>query len=190
MSQRKTPSRRPFVVRLASFLFRGKLDVRHVAVAGALAFVCLPTAARAEHSNIDLKVVAADETAEAHADDEPPIGGREKREVLNVKVGEPLVMQFILTNVYPHKIVKDVVVLYYVVRIRKLRQKPTPLPKQLKDEDVVTRGRVRMNFKPKCRVGARLKFRIPRAGVYRVKVETQNTKSDHEHFSAIDLVAK
>ena len=54
----------------------------------------------------------------------------------------------------------------------------------------VTEGKVNMNFKPKCRVGARFNIRIDDPGIYLVRVETQNTQSDHEHFSAIDLEVK
>jgi hypothetical protein len=163
----------------------------HSAVAvAALLFVCQPSAARAEHAKIRLTVESKSaDTAEAFDDDEPPTGGRDKRVVAKVKVGEPLAMQFILTNVYPHEIRKDVIVRYYVVRIDKVRQKPTPVLKETKPADIVAQGQVQMNWKPKCRVGARLKFRIRKAGVYRVKVETANTKSDHEHFAAIDLIA-
>lgn len=161
-----------------------------VLVVSGLLLAGLPRDARGEHAAITLTVETGQKTVEAHDDDEPPIGGYDKRKVQQVKAGSPLVMQFLLTNVYPHEIRKDVVVLYYVIRIAKAQQKPTPLPKDAKPEDVVAQGKVTMNFKPKCRVGARLKFRLPKAGVYRVRVETRNTKSDHEHFSAIDLVAK
>lgn len=165
-----------------------KLSVLLAAMAGMT--LCFPHFARAEHAAINLTVVASGNQAEAQADEEPPLGGREKVPVLHVKTNEPLVMQFILTNLYPHKVLRDVTVLYYVVRIDKLRQKPTPDLKQLKGDAIVMQGRVLMNFKPKCRVGARLKFRIPKPGIYRVRVETLNTQSDHEHFSAIDLKAQ
>jgi hypothetical protein len=39
-------------------------------------------------------------------------------------------------------------------------------------------------------VGARLNVRIDEPGIYLVRVDTQNTQSDHEHFSAIDLEVK
>jgi len=159
-------------------------------VISGLLFAFPPSSARGEHATITLTVEMKGKTVEAHDDDEPPLGGRDKRIVQEVKAGSPLVMQFLLTNIYPHEIRKKVVVLYYVIRINAVRQKPTPSPKDTKPEDVIAQGRVQMNFKPKCRVGARLKFRLPKTGVYRVRVETQNTKSDHEHFSAIDLIAK
>ena len=54
----------------------------------------------------------------------------------------------------------------------------------------MTKGEFTMNFKPDCRVGTRLKFQITEPGLYTARVETLNTQSDHEHFSAIDMVAK
>jgi hypothetical protein len=52
---------------------------------------------------------------------------------------------------------------------------------------VVTEGRFKSNFKPKCRVGARVAFTIKEPGIYLLRVDTSNTNSDHEHFSAIDV---
>jgi hypothetical protein len=57
-------------------------------------------------------------------------------------------------------------------------------------KEAVAQGTVNMNFKPKCRVGARFNLRIDDPGIYVVRVDTQNTQSDHEHFSAIDLEVK
>jgi len=52
---------------------------------------------------------------------------------------------------------------------------------------MVTKGQFKLNFKPKTRVGARVAFTIPEPGIYMLRVDTLNTSSDHEHFSAIDL---
>ena len=155
-----------------------------------LALLLLPLAARAEHAQIDLRVMRIDpgtgqtaEEANAHADQEPPAGGSEPRPLFKCKAGEPLVLQFFLTNTYPHGDLKDVGVRYYVVREDKPRQKTLPdLSK-----GTVTDGHFKMNFKPKCRVGARVNFTIKEPGVYLLRVDTANTNSDHEHFSAIDL---
>ena len=48
-------------------------------------------------------------------------------------------------------------------------------------------GQFTMDFKPDCRVGTRFKFKISEPGFYSARVETLNSQSDHEHFSAIDL---
>jgi hypothetical protein len=154
------------------------------------ALTACPCAAWAEHATIDLRVIRvhgeAGETSKestAAADQEPPVGGHIPRPVLQVKAREPLVLQFVLTNNYPHGIRKDVTVRYFVVRETKTRQKT--LPGLMKG--VVTQGQFTMNFKPKCRVGARVTFQIKKPGTYLVRVDTLHTESDHEHFAAIDL---
>jgi hypothetical protein len=154
----------------------------------------------AEHARIDLRVSGAGKEAAANADEEPPSGGRNDPPVLKVKVNEPLVLQFILTNTYPHRVIDHVTVRYYVVRVAKLGRKPPPMFRDsggtdekslpLLEDGVVTKGEFIMNFKPDCRVGTRLKFQIAEPGFYSARVETINTQSDHEHFSAIDLTAE
>ena len=48
-----------------------------------------------------------------------------------------------------------------------------------------------MDFKPETgQVGVRQQFRIEKPGVYLVRVESENSASDHEHFSAIDILVE
>jgi len=150
------------------------------------AFTMVAPAARAEHSDIDLRVEGPHGQVEATSDREPPAGGINPRPKLTVQAGDPLVLQFILTNIYPHDVVKDVTIRYFVVRTDKIGQKDLP---EL-EHGAITKGHVVMNLKPKARVGARLNFRIDEPGIYLVRVDTLNTKSDHEHFSAVDLEVK
>jgi hypothetical protein len=159
----------------------------------AVAFLVLainPWTLRAEHANINLQVFRFDpstgqtsDQVAASADQEPPAGGVQPRPLIKVKAGEPLVFQFILINTYPHGVSKDVTVRYFVVREDAPRQKELP---NLSD-NVVTQGNFLLNFRPKARVGARVSFVIRDPGVYLLRVDTLNTGSDHEHFSAIDL---
>jgi hypothetical protein len=159
-------------------------------VLALLALLAVPLTAWTEHARIDLRVLRIDpntnlaqDEASAHADQEPPAGGVEPRPLFKAKAGEPLVLQFFLTNTYPHGENKDVTVRWYVVREEKARQKA--LPDHAKG--TATEGQITMNFKPKCRVGARVVFTLKEPGLYLLRVETSNTHSDHEHFSAIDL---
>jgi len=151
-----------------------------------LLFAVAPSLAYGEHAAINLQVIGPDGRQEAFADQEPPSGGVNPRPRLTVKAGDPLVLHFILTNVYPHGLLKDVTVRYYVVRTGKFGVKEVP---ELTD-GVITQGTATFNFKPKCRIGAQLQFRIEEPGIYLVRVDTLNTKSDHEHFSAIELEVK
>jgi len=150
----------------------------------------LSAVARAEHADIDLIVarLAADtgsslEETKASADLDPPEGGRKPRPLARVKAGEPLALQFVFTNTYPHGVTKGVVVRYFIVRETKARQKKAPDPRY----GAVTQGKFRLNFKPKGRVGARVLFTVKSPGLYLLRVESVHTESDHEHFAAIDL---
>ncbi len=154
------------------------------------------SALQAEHARINLRVSHQGQEVTATADQEPPAGGRNEPPVLKVNVNEPLIFQFYLTNTYPHKVIEHVQVRYYVVRVGKLGRKPSSFRNWTGPDDnsqpvlehgVVTEGQFTMDFKPDCRVGTRLKFKISEPGFYSARVETLNTQSDHEHFSAVDL---
>lgn len=162
------------------------MKLRTKALFALLLAMTAPAAVGAEHAVIDLQVIGPDGRAKAASDQEPPPGGVNPRPKLTVRAKDPLVLHFILTNIYPHGVLKDVKVRYFVVRTAKVGQREVPPL----DNGVVTQGQVIMNLRPKCRVGARYRFQIDDPGVYLIRVDTRNTKSDHEHFSAIDLVVK
>jgi hypothetical protein len=149
--------------------------------------------ANAEHAAIKLRVFRVEaesgktlDEANVVADEEPPAGGINPRPVFKAKCNDALVMQFILTNAYPHGELKDVTVRYFVARIDKVGQKKLPDLQK----GTITEGRFNLNLKPKARVGARVAFTIREPGVYLLRVHTINTKSDHEHISAIDLLVE
>jgi hypothetical protein len=171
--------------------------LRAIVMTGAV--LSTPPALLAEHARIDLRVSSEGKEAIAVADQEPPAGGRNTPPVLKVHVNKPIVLQFILTNTYPHAVIDHVTVLYSVVRVEKVGRKAAPslsersgpeANSQPLEPGIVTKGQFVMDFKPECRVGTRLKFRIAEPGLYTVRAETLGTQSDHEHFSAIDLVAE
>ncbi len=120
----------------------------------------------------------------ASADQTPPDWGKNPRPVLKAKVNDPIHINFLLTNVYPHKKLENVVVHFYIALEKKAGQHDLPDLNQ----DVFTETAFEMDFKPGGKAGQRSTFRIDKPGVYLVRVETRNTQSDHEHFSAVDLV--
>jgi hypothetical protein len=142
------------------------------------------TAAHAEHAKINLEVSTARENVTAFVDQTPPESGKNPRPVLKAKVNEPIRIKFMLTNVYPHKLLENVVVHFYIARQEKVGQKELP---DLKG-DVVMETAFDMDFKPGTKAGQRSTVKIDTPGVYLIRLETKNTQSDHEHFSAIDLV--
>ncbi len=152
-------------------------------VAAILGTPVLP-AARAEHAKIELNVVGRRNQATAYVDQTPPEWGKNPRPVLEVRPNEPVRIQYMLTNVYPHKTLENVVVHFFVVREEKAGQKPIP---ELKG-DVVLESAFDMDFKPGGKAGQRTTLKIAEPGAYLIRVETRNTRSDHEHFAAIDLI--
>ncbi len=149
-----------------------------------VAFLGIPLNACAEHAKINLEVTVGRETTTAHVDQTPPDSGKNPRPVVKAKVNEPIRINYLLTNVYPHKTLENVVVHFYIARQDKVGQKELP---DLKG-DVVTESAFEMDFKPGRKAGQRTTLKIDTAGVYLIRIETSNTQSDHEHFSAIDLV--
>jgi hypothetical protein len=167
--------------------------MRRLLVLAVVAWTCGPLVARAEHATITLSVFrsrpdtgVSEEAVSAGADQEPPAGGRQQRPVLNVKVNEPLALQFIFINDYPHGVRKDVTIRIFVVREDKAGQKNLPSLKS----GVVVQGQFQLNFKPKGKVGGRVAFKIPEPGAYLLRVDSLNTQSDHEHFAALELRAE
>jgi hypothetical protein len=159
---------------------------------GVVCLLSLPVASHAEHATIDLRVFHYDRgtgllkgESNASADEEPPAGGVKPRPFLKVKAKDPLVLQFVFTNTYPHADIKGATVSYFVVRVKGLKQKTLP-----DTRDAVVQGSFELTFKPKGRVGARQAFTIETPGFYLLRVQSGNTQSDHEHFAAIDLQAE
>jgi hypothetical protein len=158
--------------------------VKRLVLAAVAVSVIAPVLARAEHFNIKLVAAGPDGvTQEAFADQTPPAGGLNPRPVLKARVGDEITMQFIMTNIYPHGMAGNAGVHYYVVRERELGQKPVPVVAQ----DAVIDGTFTFDLKPQARIGARQRFVIRQPGNYLLRVESQRTQRDHEHFSAIDL---
>ena len=142
--------------------------------------------ARAEHSKIQLHVSASRGEQTAFVDQTPPPSGKNPRPVLKARAGETITYDWVLTNVYPHKTLENVVVHFFVARVAKVGQNDLP---DL-GGDVTLEAAFDMDFKPGSKAGQRGRLRIDQPGVYLVRVETRQTKSDHEHFAAIDLVVE
>jgi hypothetical protein len=60
-----------------------------------------------------------------------------------------------------------------------------------KREGAILQGKFTMDFKPQTgKLGLRQRIAIDKPGAYLVRVESENSDTDHEHFSAIDLVVE
>jgi hypothetical protein len=138
-----------------------------------------------EHAKIELNVVSASGQVTAFMDQTPPPSGKNPRPVLQAKVNQRIKIDYMFVNDYPTKTLKDVVIHFYVAPIEKVGQKETPT---LSEESLIIETAHDLDLRPGGRTGGRAVLRIDRPGVYLVRVESQNTASDHEHFAAIDLV--
>jgi len=148
-----------------------------------LLFALLPSAVRAEHFDIKLTATAPDGSIkEAFADETPPIGGLNPRPVLRAKVGDTISFQFIMTNVYEHESARNAGIRFYIVRERQLGQKAVPAL-----ENLTAEGSFTFNLKPKAKIGTKERVVMTQPGMYLLRVESQRTQRDHEHFAAIDL---
>ena len=150
----------------------------------SLALVLIPGVARGEHAKITLDVSTSTAKETAHVDQTPPASGKNPRPVLKAKPGEPIKVQYLLTNVYPHKTLENMVVHFYVAKQERVGQKELPAI----DDDVVLESAFDIDMKPGAKAGQRTTLRIDKPGVYLIRIETKQTNSDHEHFAAIDLV--
>lgn len=143
----------------------------------------LPCVSRAEHFDIKLTATAPDGSSkEALADQTPPIGGLNPRPVLRAKAGDTIAFQFMMTNVYEHESARNAGIRFYIVRERQLGQKAVPPL-----ENLTTEGSFTFNLKPRAKIGVKERVVMPQPGIYLLRVESQRTQRDHEHFSAIDL---
>ena len=71
--------------------------------------------ARGEHAKINLEVATGGDNVTAFVDQTPPEWGKNPRPVIKAKVNEPIRIQYLLTNVYPHKTLENVVVHFFIV---------------------------------------------------------------------------
>jgi hypothetical protein len=158
-----------------------KLAVKfpHVGLACALA---LTSASNAAHFDATLTATAGGVTRKAGMDETPPVGGFNKRPVLQARAGEPVRIEFIMTNVYTHDAFIDSGVRYYIVKEREAGQKPVPPL-----EGAPVEGSFNFSLKPQAKIAVRTRVAISEPGIYLLRVESFNTQRDHEHFSAIDL---
>ncbi len=155
------------------------MKLPHLSLACALA---LTSTSNAAHFDAVLTASASGVTRKAGMDETPPAGGLNKRPVLQARAGEPIRIEFMMTNVYTHDAFIDSGVRYYIVKEREAGQKPVP-PR----EGAPVEGSFNFALKPQAKIAVRTRVAISEPGIYLLRVESFNTQRDHEHFSAIDI---
>ena len=158
-------------------------SMKHWVIMAAFVVISAP-AARAEHFTINLSIEAPHDRAEAHSDTDPPPQGLNPRPVCHARRGDDLTLQFILTSNFPHGTKKDVTIRYFIAPQTQAGKKASPQT----GKEAVMEGTFVMDFKPDGRVGVRQRLHIDQPGAYLVRVQSEHSDSDHEHFAALDLV--
>ena len=169
----------------ACLLSRGPFAMPRSSIFTTLILTVLAMASqvRAEHAKINLDVASGGNNVSAFVDQTPPEWGKNPRPVIKAKVNEPIRINYLLTNVYPHKTLENVVVHFFIAP-----EEGWPEGASRLKGDVVMESAFDMDFKPGGKAGQRSTIKIDEPGVYLIRIETRNTQSDHEHFAAIDLV--
>ncbi len=159
--------------------------MRTIAYWFLLSITMLASPALAEHFDFDLSIQTPKEKIGTQtADTDPPPQGSNPRPVCHAARGDPLVFQFFMNSNFPHNAIKGVTCRYYITPEEKVGQNTVPA----RGKETVLEGHFTMDFKPKTgRVGLRQLLRIDKPGVYLVRVQSENSDSDHEHFAALDL---
>ena len=141
--------------------------------------------AMAEHFEIAVTIATKEgKTTSQSTDTFPPPMGSLPRAVGTAAKGKDFVFQFFVNSNFPHRPIKGVTIRYYITPEEKVGQ--TTVPKR--GAETVVEGTITMDFKPETgRVGLRQTLHIDTPGVYLVRVESENSDSDHEHFGAMDL---
>jgi hypothetical protein len=162
---------------------KANVRMRNAVLVTFLTLMAWAAPARAEHFEIELTVQTPREKVTSHSDTSPPPQGLNPRPACHAKRGEDLVLQFFFTSNFPHGTKKNVGVHYFIQR----QHRPGDKPIEPADRDFLS-GKLVMNFKPDGRAGLRQQFHIDVPGAYLVRVESDQSDSDHEHFSALDLI--
>ncbi len=143
-------------------------------------FALAGSAAWGEHFDITLSVAGQGRRVEAHADQTPPAAGHLPRPVFHGRTEELLDLQFLLTDANPHRTYEGLTIHYYLAPQAAGPIAAVPL----------TEGRLQLDLKPDGKAGWRQQLRVRHPGRYLLRVESERSQSDHEHFAAIDLVIK
>jgi hypothetical protein len=161
--------------------------LRLCAVAGCALVVV--TSVRADHIVIDLTVQAG-KASKSAATDTAALGVQpKKRQVLEARTGDKIVVKWTLTNKDPKAALKNVLVHFFAVKEDKVGQKTTPKL----DKGVAAESALTMDFNPKDKSAGEMSFVIDEAGAYLLRVETIGAAvgaEGHEHFAALDLQVK
>jgi hypothetical protein len=147
------------------------------------------TATAAEPFAIDLIIRSGKASKTAHAESAAPLARSKERDVLEVKAGERITVQWKLNGTDPKGTLKDVTVHFFAVKEEKVSQQSVPKL----DKGVVAESALSMDFGPKDKNEGELNFTIDKPGCYLLRLETIGATAGpvgHEDFAALDVKAR
>lgn len=152
----------------------------------------------AEHFDVDLSIDGPKGRVDAPTDPYDDKDSSRLTPEVHVPHGETFVFQFFMTSVYPHGLIKQVTVHYFVVPQKADdKEEDGKKPAKPNDEGGESKkvkekfeldGKFLLDFKPKGKVGLRQRLSIDVPGRYLVRVQSEGSGADHEHFSQIFLI--
>jgi hypothetical protein len=139
-----------------------------------------------EPFTIDFTIRSGKASQTAHAESADRLAKPKTRQVLDVKAGERIVIQWKMSSTDPKGTLKDVTVHFFAVKEEEANQKTVPKL----DKDVVAESAISMDFGPKDKAEGQLNFIIEKPGIYLMRLETIGAiggPAGHENFAAIDV---
>lgn len=157
--------------------------------AACAGLVLSSSASHAEHFDVMLRVETPAGQVQSAMDTTPPIGGLNKRPVVKARSGDWVSVHWRMASAFPHGVMKDVTIHFFVVHEAAVGQKPVPNPAGAAG---VVDNSLTMDFKPSAAATGAIRLKAGDPGAYLVRVQSENTYQEHghEHFSAVDLIVE
>ena len=149
-----------------------------------LSLRCIPGAS-ASHLAMDLTVDGSPHAAHAGADTMPPENGKNPRPLVHVRIGDGVKLHWSVKNTEGTKL-DTLLVHVFVVREAQAGQKEVPDPRKGAVWETISATALG----PGKETHGEAAVPISEPGTYLVRVESMFTQHTHEHFAAVDLVAK
>ncbi len=146
----------------------------------------LASAPAAEPFAIDLEVRCGKVKKTAHAESAAPGVKPQKRDILEIKAGDQVRVNWKLRSTDPKATLKDITIHFFAVKEERAGQRTVPKL----DKGVVAESALSMDFGPKDKNEGALSFIIDEPGCYLLRLETIGATAGpagHENFAALDV---
>ncbi len=157
--------------------------VERFAALGLGLLVAAASGARASHLAIDLTVEGRPAPGHAGTDTSPPASGTKPRPLVQIARHDLVKLHWTVRNTDAARKLEKLLVHVFIVREPRAGQKEVPDPRQ----GSVWESALATALDAGRQTSGAIEIPISEAGFYLVRVESQFTEQDHEHFAAVDL---